>query len=137
MGRKVEENHKIVEQPDYGAADLIKHQNITGDFVLGEREEETQEADTGKEEGQQESGEIGTADQEESLGDSVETTEDAAELVGEEESQQKKEFKGTVVLIGAATYLDSGIRYFKNKPAKVSDQRVYEQLLRTGLFVRV
>ena len=68
------------------------------------------------------------------LEDSVETKE-GAELAGKEEGQ--KVFDGTVVLTGAATYMDSGIRYFKNKPVKVTDQRVYEQLLRTGLFVRI
>lgn len=126
MGRKVTDNHKVVEQNSQGAAEeLIKQQNAAEDFVLGEREEETQVTDTGKEEGlqkegQQEGGEI-----------------DAADLAGEKESQQKKIFERTVVLTGAATYLDSGVRYFKNKPAKVTDQRTYEQLLRTGLFVSV
>ena len=142
MGRKVTENHKAVEQNSQESAEeLIKQQNAAEDFVLGEREEENQEADTGKGEGQQEGGVIGAADQEEALlelpGDSVETAEDTAELTGEEEGQQKKAFERTVVLTGAATYLDSGVRYFKNKPAKVTDQRAYEQLLRTGLFVRV
>lgn len=147
MGRKVTDNHKVVEQNSQGAAEeLVKQQNAEEDFVLGEREEETQEADTGKGEGQQKKGQqeggvIGAADQEEALlelpGDSVETAEDTAELTGEEEGQQKKAFERTVVLTGAATYLDSGVRYFKNKPAKVTDQRAYEQLLRTGLFVCV
>ena len=150
MGRNVEENHKIVEQTDYGAADLIKQQNIAGEFVLGECEEETPEADTRKgdaedsaelaekeesqqKEEQQEGDKIDTADQEESLQELLGNS----ELVEKEEIQQKKEFEGTVVLTGAATYLDSGIRYFKNKPTKVTDQRTYEQLLRTRLFVRV
>ena len=54
MGRKVTENHKVVEQSSQGAAeDLIKQQNAAEDFVLGEREEESQAADAGKEEGQQ------------------------------------------------------------------------------------
>lgn len=147
MGRKVTENHKVVEQNSQGAAEeLIKPQNAAEDFVLGEREEEIQEVDTGEEEdgqkeGQQKGDKIGTADQgelpQELLGDSVETAEGAAELAGEEEGGKKKAFEGTVVLTGAATYLDSGVRYFKNKPTKVSDQKAYEQLLRTGLFVRV
>ncbi len=103
MGRKVTENHKVVEQSSQGAAeDLIKQQNAAEDFVLGEREEESQAADAGKEEG-----------------------------------QQKNVFERTVVLTGAATYMDAGIRYFKNKPTNVTDQKAYEQLLRTGLFVRI
>ncbi len=147
MGRKVTDNHKVVEQNSQGAAEeLVKQQNAVEDFVLGEREEVSQEADTGKEEGQQkegrqEGGEIVAADQEEALlelsGDSIETEEDTTKLAGAEEGQQKKVFERTVVLTGAATYLDSGVRYFKNKPAKVTDQRAYEQLLRTGLFVCV
>lgn len=146
MGRKVTENHKVVEQSSQGAAeDLIKQQNAAEDFVLGEREEESQEADAGKEEGQQKEDQRGgegssVTDQEKSmkelLEDSVETKE-GAELAGKEEGQKEKVFDGTVVLTGAATYMDSGIRYFKNKPVKVTDQRVYEQLLRTGLFVHI
>lgn len=146
MGRKVTENHKVVEQSSQGAAeDLIKQQNAAEDFVLGEREEESQEADAGKEEGQQKENQRGgegssVTNQEKSmkelLEDSVETKE-GAELVGKEEGQQEKVFDGTVVLTGAATYMDCGIRYFKNKPVKVTDQRVYEQLLRTGLFVHI
>ncbi|MEZ3515131.1 MAG: hypothetical protein K1W37_07655 [Lachnospiraceae bacterium] len=146
MGRKVTENHKVVEQSSQGAAeDLIKQQNAAEDFVLGEREEESQEADAGKEEGQQKENQrggegISVTDQEKSmkelLEDSVETKE-GAELAGKEEGQKEKVFDGTVVLTGATTYMDSGIRYFKNKPVKVTDQRVYEQLLRTGLFVHI
>lgn len=146
MGRKVTENHKVVEQSSQGAAeDLIKQQNAAEDFVLGEREEESQEADAGKEEGQQKENQrggegISVTNQEKSmkelLEDSVETKE-GAELAGKEEGQKEKVFDGTVVLTGATTYMDSGIRYFKNKPVKVTDQRVYEQLLRTGLFVHI
>lgn len=146
MGKKVTENHKVVEQSSQRAAeDLIKQQNAAEDFVLGKREEESTEEDAGKEEGQQKEeqreGEgSGEMDREKSiqelLEDSVETKE-GAELAGKEEGQQKKVFEGTVVLTGAATYMDSGIRYFKNKPVKVTDQRAYEQLLRTGLFVRI
>lgn len=146
MGRKVTENHKVVEQSSQGAAeDLIKLQNAAEDFVLGEREEESQEVDAGKEEGQKKEDQRGgegssVTDQEKSmkelLEDSVETKE-GAELAGKEEGQKEKVFDGTVVLTGAATYMDSGIRYFKNKPVKVTDQRVYEQLLRTGLFVHI
>ena len=105
MGRKVTDNHKVVEQNSQGAAEeLVKQQNAAEDFVLGEREEVSQEADTGKEEGQQkegqqEGGEIGAADQEEALlelsGDSIETEEDATKLAGAEEGQQKKVFEGT------------------------------------------
>ena len=146
MGRKVTENHKVVEQSSQGAAeDLIKLQNAAEDFVLGEREEESQKVDAGKEEGQKKEDQRGgegssVTDQEKSmkelLEDSVETKE-GAELAGKEEGQKEKVFDGTVVLTGAATYMDSGIRYFKNKPVKVTDQRVYEQLLRTGLFVHI
>ena len=85
MGRKVTENHKVVEQSSQGAAeDLIKQQNAAEDFVLGEREEESQEADAGKEEGQQKENQrggegISVTDQEKSmkelLEDSVETME--------------------------------------------------------------
>ncbi len=146
MGRKVTENHKVVEQSSQGAAeDLIKQQNAAEDFVLGEREEESQAADAGKEEGQQKEEQredegSGATDPEKSmkelLEDSAETKE-GTELAGKEEGQQKNVFERTVVLTGAATYMDSGIRYFKNKPVKVTDQRVYEQLLRTGLFVHI
>lgn len=146
MGRKVTENHKVVEQSSQGAAeDLIKQQNAAEDFVLGEREEESQAADAGKEEGQQKEEQredegSGATDPEKSmkelLEDSAETKE-GTELSGKEEGQQKNVFERTVVLTGAATYMDAGIRYFKNKPTNVTDQKAYEQLLRTGLFVRI
>ena len=146
MGRKVTENHKVVEQSSQGAAeDLIKQQNAAEDFVLGEREEESQAADAGKEEGQQKEEQredegSGATDPEKSmkelLEDSAETKE-GTELAGKEEGQQKNVFERTVVLTGAATYMDAGIRYFKNKPTNVTDQKAYEQLLRTWLFVRI
>ena len=146
MGRKVTENHKVVEQSSQGAAeDLIKQQNAAEDFVLGEREEESQAADAGKEEGQQKEEQredegSGATDPEKSmkelLEDSAETKE-GTELAGKEEGQQKNVFERTVVLTGAATYMDAGNRYFKNKPTNVTDQKAYEQLLRTGLFVRI
>lgn len=140
MGRKVTENHKVTEQSDQGVAeDLIKQQNAAENFILGEGEEESQEADAEKEENQQE-GDMKTVQEEflqELLGNAVETRESSVELAEEKESQQKNVFEGTVVLTGAATYLDSGVRYFKNKQVRVTNQRVYEQLLRTGLFVRI
>lgn len=107
MGRKVAENHRILEQDSQGVAEeLIQQQNMSEDFVFEENREEVQ--------------------QQESKDNNI-----------VEQKEVQKEFQGTVVLTGAATYLDSGIRYFKNKPVKVSDQRVYEQLLKTGLFVHI
>lgn len=58
----------------------------------------------------------------------------------EPEDTQKPEeeaFSGTVVLTGAATYLDSGTRYFKNKPVSITDKEAYEHLVKTGLFIRL
>lgn len=134
----MEENHRIIEQNSQRTGEaLIKQRNVTENFVLGEGEE-SQEENVRKEE-QQENDMGDTMDQrevlQELLGNSIETREDYAGLVGMEESQQKKTFKKKVILIGATTYLDSGVRYFKNKPAIVTEQRVYEQLLKTGLFV--
>lgn len=143
MGRKVEENHKVVEQINQGTAeDLIKQQNAAEDFVLGESEEETQKEGIGQKEEQPESDtDSDIVEQKELLQEllenSVETRENSKELVRLEGGQQKEAFEGTVILTGAATYLDSGIRYFKNKPVKVVEQRVYEQLLKTGLFVHL
>lgn len=143
MGRKVAENHKVVEQISQGTAeDLIKQQNVTEDFVLGESEEETQKEGIGQKEEQLESdtnSDIVELEEllPELLKNSVETREDSKELVRLKGGHQKEAFEGIVVLTGAATYLDSGIRYFKNKPVKVVEQRVYEQLLKTGLFVHL
>ncbi len=130
MGRKVTENHKIVEQCAQGAAeDLIKEQNAMEDFVLGEMEETQSENDINSE--------IIEDDKikNETIEDNVENVEIFEDLIKNEGEQQEKLFEGTVMLTGAATYLDSGIRYFKNKPTKVTDKKVYEQLLKTGLFV--
>ncbi len=143
MGRKVTENHKVTEQSGQGAAeDLIKQQ--AENFVLGKGEEDSQEADADKEADQQkeeqQEGDVKTAQEEfqqELPGDAVETREGSAELAEKETDQQKNVFEGIVVLTGAATYMDAGTRYFKNKPIKITDQRVYEQLLRTGLFVHI
>lgn len=134
----MEENHRIVEQNSQRTGEgLIKQQNVTENFVLGEGEE-SQEENVRKEE-QQENDMGDTMDQrevlQELLENPIETREDHAGLVGMEESHQKKTFEKKVILIGATTYLDSGVRYFKNKPAIVTEQRVYEQLLKTGLFV--
>lgn len=130
MGRKVTENHKIVEQCAQGAAeDLIKEQNAMEDFVLGEMEETQSENDINSE--------IIEDDKikNETIENNVENVEIFEDLIKKEGEQQEKLFEGTVMLTGAATYLDSGIRYFKNKPTKVTDKKVYEQLLKTGLFV--
>lgn len=140
MGRKMEENHRIVEQNSQRTGeDLIKQQNVIENFVLG-KGEESQEENVRKEE-RQENDTSDTMDQrevlQELLGNPIETREGHAGVVGMEESQQKKTFEKKVVLIGATTYLDSGVRYFKNKPAIVTEQKVYEQLLKTGLFVRI
>lgn len=131
MGRKVEENHKVIEQNSHEAAeDLIKQQNSIGDFVLGENEEEPQQEEAQQKEVQQE------GDTDSSLTEQEERMKEfSAEPTRQEEIQQEKVlFEGVVILTGAATYLDSGTRYFKNKPAKITDRRVYEQLIRTGLF---
>lgn len=144
MGRKVTENHKIVEQCVQGAAeDLIKEQNAMEEFVLGEIEETQSESNISSEiieETQLESNmnsEIIEKDKikNETIKDNVENVEILEDLIKKEKEQQEKLFEGTVMLTGAATYLDSGIRYFKNKPIKVIDKKVYKQLLKTGLFV--
>lgn len=107
MGRKVAENHRILEQDSQGVAEeLIQQQNMSEDFVFGENEEKIQQKES--------------------------TNNDIVE-----QKEVKQEFQGIVILTGAASYPDSGIRYFKNKPVEVSDQRVYEQLLKTGLFIHI
>ena len=42
MGRKVAENHRILEQDSQGVAEeLIQQQNMSEDFVFGENDKET------------------------------------------------------------------------------------------------
>lgn len=132
MGRKVTENHTIAEQEkDNVAEELIKQQNATEEFVMGAEPEDTQKQEEEK-----------TADSvSELVSDQLELFEPLEEenkTKGKADPEQEEEtFSGTVVLTGAATYFDSGTRYFKNKPVSITDKEAYEHLVKTGLFIRL
>lgn len=128
MGRKVTENHTIADQEKGNAVEeLIKQQNAAEEFVMGAEPEDTQKP------------------KEEKTADSVsELVSDQLELFEPQEKEKKvkekvepeeESFIGTVVLTGAATYLDFGTRYFKNKPVSITDKEAYEHLVKTGLFI--
>lgn len=132
MGRKVTENHTIAEQEKGNAAEeLIKQQNATEEFVMGEEPEDTQKPEEEK-----------TTDSvSELVSDQLELFEPAEGKKKDKEKSdpepEEESFTGTVVLTGAATYLDSGTRYFKNKPVSITDKEAYEHLVKTGLFIRL
>lgn len=110
MGRKPSENHNIsVAEEENVAEALIKQQNAGEEFVLGEDEVAEPQPEPGEPKLPQ----------------------------PEQQRSVAKNEGGVVILTRAATYFDCGIRFLKNKPVQVSDERVYEHLLNTGLFVHL
>lgn len=125
MAKKVIENHKVVTDKDINAAEeLIKQQNTIEDFVLGEEEQEQEQEQ---------------ADQEEEPKKAEEPEEIQIPKPTEENKRQQEEndFSKVLILTKAATYFDRGIRFYKNNPITINNEKVYEQLLKTGLFVHL
>lgn len=123
MGRKVEENHKVVAEAESPAADLIQQQE---EFTF---EEEPAAAPESKE----------PAHQEERVTEPAPAQEPEPEK--EEEEKQKEQPKKILaeywlILTGAASYTGCGMRFFKNQPAQVTDETTFKKLLTTGLFVK-
>lgn len=118
MGRKPSENHNIsVAEEENVAEALIKQQNAGEEFVLGEDE-------------------VAEPQPEPEPQPETEPGEPKLPQPEQQRSVAKNE-GGVVILTRAATYFDCGIRFLKNKPVQVSDERVYEHLLNTGLFVHL
>lgn len=134
MKKTVTENHNIRETAGENVAEeLIAQQNPGAEFVIGTDDEpETKKADTEEAGGVQEQ----EMPQEP---EAPEESEAAGETPPEENTKNKgrkvQSFSGTVVLTGAASYLDGGTRFLKNDPVKITDKNMYEHLLKTGLFV--
>ncbi len=128
MKKTVTENHNIRETAGENVAEeLIAQQNPGAEFVIGTDDEpETEKADT------EEAGDVQEPE-------APEEPEAAGEMPTEENTKNKgrkvQSFSGTVVLTGAASYLDGGTRFLKNDPVKITDKNMYEHLLKTGLFV--
>lgn len=129
MGRKVEENHKVVAEAESPAADLIQQQE---EFTF---EEEPAAAPESKE----------PAHQEEPVTELVPVPEPAPVPEPgpkqEEEEKQEKQPKKILaeywlILTGAASYTGCGMRFFKNQPVQIADETTYKKLLTTGLFVK-
>jgi len=123
MGRKVEENHKVVAEAESPAADLIQQQE---EFTF---EEEPAAAPESKE----------PAHQEERVTEPAPAPEPEPEK--EEEEKQEEQPKKILaeywlILTGAASYTGCGMRFFKNQPAQVTDETTFKKLLTTGLFVK-
>lgn len=126
MGRKPSENHNIsVAEEENVAEALIKQQNAGEEFVLGEDEVAEPQPEPEKPKPQPEPGELQPEPGEPKLPQP------------EQQRSVAKNEGGVVILTRAATYFDCGIRFLKNKPVQVSDERVYEHLLNTGLFVHL
>lgn len=129
MKKTVTENHNISEAAGENVAEeLIAQQNPGAEFVIGtddepenEKAEAVQEPETPRKP------------------ESPEEPEAARETSPEENTKNKgrkvQGFSGTVVLTGAASYLDGGTRFLKNIPVNITDKNMYEHLLKTGLFV--
>lgn len=123
MGRKVEENHKVVAEAESPAADLIQQQE---EFTF---EEEPAVAPESKE----------PAHQEEPVTEPAPVPE--PEPKQEEEEKQEEQPKKILaeywlILTGAASYTGCGMRFFKNQPVQIADETTYKKLLTTGLFVK-
>lgn len=121
MGRKASENHNISENLTGNIAEeLIQQQNVSKEFILGDEDQEEMQV------------------QEEKKG--IAELERKINMDQEENNTKEKQVEkiaGTVILIKAATYFDCGIRFIKNKPVKIFDQKVYEHLLKTELFIHL
>lgn len=125
MGRKVEENHKVVAEAESPAADLIQQQE---EFTF---EEESAAAPESKE----------PAHQEERVTEPAPALAPEPEPEKEEEEKQEEQPKKILaeywlILTGAASYTGCGMRFFKNQPAQVTDETTFKKLLTTGLFVK-
>lgn len=125
MGRKVEENHKVVAEAESPAADLIQQQE---EFTF---EEEPAAAPESKE----------PAHQEERVTEPAPAPAPEPEPEKEEEEKQEEQPKKIpaeywLILTGAASYTGCGMRFFKNQPAQVTDETTFKKLLTTGLFVK-
>lgn len=121
MGRKVEENHKVVAEAESPAADLIQQQE---EFTF---EEEPAAAPESKE----------PAYQEEPVTEPAPETEPEKEEEEKQEEQPKKILaEYWLILTGAASYTGCGMRFFKNQPVQIVDETTYKKLLTTGLFVK-
>lgn len=140
MKKTVTENHNISEATGGNVAEeLIAQQNPGAEFVIGDDDEpEAGKVETEEQEAAQET----EAAQKPEVAEEREVhqeTEAARETPPEENIKNKgrkaQGFTGTVVLTGAASYLDGGTRFQKNVPVKITDKNMYEHLLKTGLFV--
>lgn len=146
MKKTVTENHNISEAAGGNVAEeLIAQQNPGAEFVIGDDDEpeagkvEAEESEAAEE---PEAAQKPEAAQEPEVAEKHETHQEpeaARETPLEENIKNKgrkaQGFTGTVVLIGAASYLDGGTRFLKNAPVKITDKNMYEHLLKTGLFV--
>lgn len=120
-GRKVENNHKVVESPEEKtpAEELIAQQgDVSEEYEFGEDEKDS-EAEL-----------PATGDKTGTPGDEAEPDEEPKAEVKAVAHERK------VILVGAASYYGCGQRFLKNTETPVSED-TYRLLLSTGLFVGV
>lgn len=142
MKKTVTENHNISEAAGGNVAEeLIAQQNPGAEFVIGDDDEP--EAGKGENE-EPEAVQEAEAAQKTEVTEERETHQEpeaVRETPLEENIKNKgrkaQGFTGTVVLTGAASYLDGGVRFQKNIPVKITDKTMYEHLIKTGLFVHL
>jgi len=125
MGRKVEDNHKVVVENESPATDLIQQQE---EFTF---EEEPAAEPESKEPVQQEEPVTEPA----SASEPEKKEEEKKEEQIQEEQPKKKQAEYWLILTGAASYTGCGMRFFKNQPTLVTDDTACKKLLSTGLFV--
>lgn len=126
MGRKVEDNHKVVAENESPATDLIQQQE---EFTFEEEEPVEKES---KEPVQPSEPEVKEASEPE-VEDSQEI--EPKEKEPEEKEPEMKKSENYLILTGAASYTGCGMRFFKNQPTLVTDDTACKKLLSTGLFV--
>lgn len=123
MGKKVIENHRVVSEQEMVTEELLQQQNSKGEFLFGTEEETVTQEDMKT---------VPTS--KESIKEDTKTA-STSKIREETTTLEKETFMKTVLLTGAASYFDQGVRYFKNKPVNLTNQKAYEQLMKTGLFV--
>jgi len=122
MAKKVTDGHKVTEAVEKNVAEeLISQQNETEEFIIGNDIPVTAEEAEKKEK-------PGAAENAES--DKLKETK-----VEEVVKASENSFLCNLTLVKAASYADCGMRFFKNVPVSITNKRVYEHLIKTGLFV--
>lgn len=133
MGRKIEENHKIItEAADTSPAEelIVAQTGEPEQYSFGDEAAEPDQAEPGKEPEK----EPETTKPEEKEPE-PEVSENTIPKIAEPGKEPEAEKRYMVVLVGAASYSGCGLRFTKNVPTPVKDLEVAKKLISTGLFI--